>query len=72
MKTRITLICLFIISGILTSTAQSFEGKVVAKMEVLELPESAKGAEGMMSMFNTTTTMYHKGSRTRIDMKLAM
>lgn len=72
MKTRITLICLFIISGIFVSNAQSFEGKIVAKLEVLELPESAKGAEGMMSMFNSTSTMYHKGSRTRIEMKLAM
>lgn len=72
MTTRFALICLLILGGISGLNAQAFEGKITAKMEVLELPESAKGAEGMMSMFNSTTTMYHKGSRTRVEMKMAM
>ena len=72
MKTPIALICFFILAGFLSTNAQSFEGKITAKLEVLELPESAKGAEGMMSMFNSTSTMYHKDKRTRVEMKMAM
>lgn len=69
MKIKIFILTLVVTIVSFSAFSQSFDGKIIAKMSAISVPDEMKGMEGMMSQ---EMTIYSKKEKTRVELKSMM